>query len=554
MKKYSNWINSWAIGLMAFLIPISPLISAWNPIVNVSAPNDSFSIGGPVLDVNNLNNGIAVWATPEVENLVKASFYTFGLGWSAPIVISSTALNQFGKPIYVNQGDPTVAMNDSNYAVAIWEGSEFLIEPEINIEGLFAVTRSSDGTWSSVERITPALEETLDYNPENPFVDVNNAGLAVAVWTELRDGERYIMTSFLPLGGSWTTPFELANPFNGNREDTPYVQINSSNNAIATWKAQSETGDLIGAATYNALTNTWTTVTLDDGATYVSLPRAGIDENGNGIVVWMRDIDGVTQIVSASYNFATQSFGPNVIVSTPPGGVAADGTTVVMDQFGNATAVWTQILTEAPFFQVYASRLPLGGTWSTPILISTNPELDGNSLDAFMAQTTISVDNLGNVIVIYSTGAETDNLYSVTYYMGIGWTAPELIGTVNSNIWHNINYGICGFAIALWNAEEQVQAADNFGLFPPPTNLLGLRCCQRFVSQTCCINSLEWTPSPSCISFYRIYRNGVLIATIPATESEFQDPICRRNGAVTYTLTAVNVFGLESLPSFVTIP
>lgn len=556
MENISAWIR---ICFVSLIVPLVPLSGAWNPAVQVSDTGVSVqALDGPVLSVNTANNAVSAWTQndPDFVKVITASSYVFGTGWQTPIIISSLELNQFGNPVYSGQGDPDVAMNNLGYAVVVWEGSKFIDPPQENVEGIFSATRSPDGTWSPVLNVTPLDLTFSDLNPENPIVAVNDAGLAVTTWTELADDQRYIKASFLSQGGVWTFPTILDNPPNGNREDGPYVEINERGDAVAAWKVASDTvGQKVGAATYNAGTGLWTTVDLDPSQSDIgSVPRVGIDENGNAVVVWTRRLTlvGPYEMVAASFAYGV-GWGAPVVLASSTEFIKPQGY-VVMDHAGNSTATWSQF--EGGIEQVYASSLPLGGAWSTPEIIST----DGidNSISVGVDQTPISVDSQGNVIVIIQ---QSDNsLQSVARFFATGWQAPELIYIFPGTLETNIGYGSCGFAIALWLDSlfpnpPIVRAADNFGIFPPPAGFRLKKCCDKTASQKICLNNLEWDSSPGCILFYQILRNGTLVATIPGNKKPlFRDPICKKNRPVTYTLTATNIYGIESAPVTLSTP
>lgn len=536
--------------IFSLLILSSGLTATWNPPVDVSAIGVAEEPGGPVLGVNSLNNGVAVWATdvPDTfDNVVQASSYTFGLGWGAPVIISDTSLNPFEQPVYVAQADPTVAINESNYVVAAWEGSQFIDEIQNNVEGIFSSFRLPNGTWSPVQRVSALDIVDEDFNPENPFLDVSNSGLTVAVWTEIRDNDRFIMANFLPFAGVWGTPIELANPVGGFREDTPRVAINSSNDAAAVWKANSSISFIqreIGASTFNPSTGLWTTVILDPESQNTSLPRVDIDESGNAVAVWIRINGTINEVVASYFTFATQSWSPYIVLATTDANVNGtfDMADVVMDQFGNATAVWSAT-PPSGISVLFSSRLPLGGTWSFPQLITP----DG-FLDTGLAQIEISADLQGNVMVIFETNNNT--LESISYFNGIGWQIPEFIQAPDDDIWLNVGLGSCGFALALWWQDFTVMGADHFGPSSPVVNLTASRCCEKFASQKICLCTLNWSPNP-CALFFNIFQDGILIATLPGNVTTFTTP-CRNSRS--FSVTAVNISGIETIPTTIVSP
>lgn len=76
MKKFFIWASS----AFALITLFAPLQGAWNPDVSVSGLGDSTNVGGPNMNLNYLNNGVATWVTPGIFGVVQASSYTFGFG------------------------------------------------------------------------------------------------------------------------------------------------------------------------------------------------------------------------------------------------------------------------------------------------------------------------------------------------------------------------------------------------------------------------------------------------------------------------------------------
>ncbi len=528
--KISKWIVCLASLTATSLNVTTPLQAVWNTPVVVSDPAINQKVSqdtGPVLTVNASNNGVAVYGgsdplNPEIssQDNIWAASYNFGNGWQTPVMISDEI--RFGpnnRRRYFDQGDPDVMMNASGYTVAAWQGTINQDNFDTN-EVILSATRSSTGTWSAVQVVRIGPPE--DFTAQNPAVAVNNAGLGVAVWDEVRgDSETYyIMTSFLPFGESWTPAVGAIN----------------------------DTNDAVHAATYDHLTGVWTTVVLDadpgiegsDNTTAIT----GIDENGNAVVVWPRvRSDGVYEVAAASFTYGS-GWGPMVIIQSSA--LALDSPYVVMDHFGTSTVVWSN-----ENEVVFASTLPLGQTWSAPTIIGQGDLVPNSN------QKAAAVDDLGNVIAIFKNGTYQTALRTVQG----GWQPQENIPNITTlrTISPNIGIGSCGFALSLWKRQtldrpgpgsrSQIEASDNFSLanfLSPPANFSVSRCCSKFATQTSCIARLSWEASEGCVLSYIIRRNGVLIARIPVGGStEYVDPVCR-NQRVTYTLSAVDINGIES--------
>lgn len=526
--------------IFAFLMLSSALSAAWTPEVPISGP-DSDPASGAVLSVNSLNNGVAVFNQQGFDLAVQASFYTFGLGWGPIEIVSND-------PIFSTQGDPSVSLNDSNYAVAVWEATSF--DGDVFTDGIFSSFRIN-GVWSPFQRISVFDPLDVNYSAENPFVSLNNSGVAVAVWNQVHtDGTYEIVASISPFPGVWGTPVVLATPiFGGQQQDTPRVDINSQNIAAMVYKSVSDIDFLsqqIGASTYNPFINTWTSVILDPQIDDSSLPRVSIDENGNAVAVWRRTVGTISQVVASQFNFATQTWSPFTVLATADGnaGLFINNADVVVDQFGNATAVWDLSVSGVGSL-LFSSRLPVGGTWSAPVPITFN-----GFLDKGLAQIEISADLAGNVMVIYFANDPFKDILTLSYFVGFGWQPPEFVAPDGGTLWLNVGLGSCGFALSTWFDDLTTFASEHFGPIPPPSDFTVTRCCQRFATQTGCACTLSW--SPTCAAFFRIFLDGVLIATVPGDSSSFIVPCTQCSQS--FSLVAVSAFGEVSLPVTASIP
>ena len=106
---------------------------------------------------------------------------------------------------------------------------------------------------------------------------------------------------------------------------------------------------------------------------------------------------------------------------------------VVMDDDGNATAVWLQGYEGDDCYEnVYAARLPSGGTWGAPEIIS-NPGETSTQIESL----DIAVDGIGAIVVWDQiTDDDTGNIWS-NYYDGSWGEAEEV--SANGASWGYAN-------------------------------------------------------------------------------------------------------------------
>src|SRR5581483_2487289 len=390
--------------------------------------------------------------------------------------------------------DPDIVMNSSNYAVAAWEGV-YNNAPFPSV--VIYATRSSDGTWNPAQILFAGAN--FD-QPVNINLALNEAGTTVAAWRLQTSTGENTQVSFLPFGGSWSTPLMISTAEDGGSGDNkPFPAINENGNVVVSWQSKIVNDFGIDVATYNAATNTWSRPLILDstpGDNVCANPRSAIDANGNAIVAWRKDTT-----IYASY-FDGTSWGPPVDLSSVLGPTEpALDPDVVMDAQGNATVLWsTNGLNEQVFS---SSRLP-NGTWTTPVAISGGPF---DSFSSFMSQNPLSVANNGDMMSIWGSN---DTIFADYRPFGSQWLPFEIVAS-GSNIYLNIGLTSCGLGIAVW-LETEVVASMNYNMLLPQ-NARAKKCCDKFTVQKRCLNILKWDPSP-CAKYFNIYRDGVLIDSV----------------------------------------
>lgn len=543
-----NWIRLLAsTAMLSLLLFQTPLQGAWQApqvISNPDIPQVSDN-GQPVLKVNAPGNAIAIW-TDAFSNTFQTSaigtaFYQQGAGWLPPVQISDLQSNCIGNPLFISQGDPDVAINSTNYAVAAWEAQDNSCSELNGTYVVLATTRNAQGIWDS-----PELISDLSFNAYLVNVSLNENGTALAAWYNDDGVSNFIAASFLPFGGSWSPQNNFPSFIIVPGLTKPYPFINSSGNAVITWQGRTTpTNFAIQAVNY--ISGTWGSVVNLDASPIADIsfdPRCALAPNGNAVAIWQKN-----NFVNASF-FNGVTWGPFVTL-----GIAApfnptfnnDGPEVVVDPNGNFTATWTSD------DNAIMSASTTNGTWSTPVVISTPPDL--YSFEPYNSQETLAVNTKGDVIAIYhgiSSGLGQPSftpIFSAFKPFGLPWLPQETIdepsdGFVDNSL--NIGLSTCGFAAAIWANEENtlVYGAVNGG-FILPTDPSIVRCCQKTATGRRCINVLTWIPD-DCVLFYTIFCNGVPIATVFNTGDSlrFVDTLASCRDCV-YTISATSILGFE---------
>lgn len=89
----------------------------------------------------------------------------------------------------------------------------------------------------------------------------------------------------------------------------------------------------------------------------------------------------------------------------------------------------------------------------------------------------------------------------------------------------------------------------------PPSGLTGSKLKNNFGTFYEFYNLIQWTRSPAeGISGYRIYKNGKLLTTVSSSTFKYEQHNQPRNEKATYSVSAVNRYGVESPWISVSIP
>lgn len=452
--------------------------------------------------------------------------------WSAPATIDSG-----------NPSSPDIAVDPAGNAVAIWKQASPLSS------SIKASTLPFGGTWTA-----PVIVQTgggpLAFT--TPHVGVDAGGNAVAIWSNDTGaaGQIHIESATLPFGGSWTVPVTLELGDNA----TPQIGVDASGNAVAVW-----TNTTLGITTVHAATfigGIWSSPTtisiVGDNAT---TPEIAVNAAGNAIAVWE---DTTTGLINA----ATLPFGgawSSVSVLSAAGQIASNPQ-IAIDPAGNGVAVWQRF--NGINLEIQASTLiPFGGTWSPAVMISQA------GMNAFSPD--VGVDASGDAVAVWASSISFGNSVIQAAFLPFSgtWSSPPDTISLMPGSATNPHVGVdaLGNAVAVWNfsimfPNSIVQASKLIRFVPPPpptppSNLGGQVLKNRFATQTDRVHRLTWQPSqdPSVIG-YHVYRNGQLIATIPASGPFIYDDHNRRKRvADVYVVTAFNAAGMESAILTVTL-
>lgn len=509
----------------------------------------------------------------------------------------------FGPPVDISPSglvttNSRVTISDSGYSVAVWNQ----VASPYNVQGAFLP--SCNGQWILTDMLlvpgnqqmpevgidaennaivvdatlVQILAAKLPSNSANwiptsdvsspapaallPQIAVNNTGKAVTVWLENVDGTHFnVRAAVLDAGGStWTDipPLPQALSTLGFQANTPVVALDEAGNAIALWTEFDGSFDIVrGAILPNGATHWTYTTNLSLPGGEAASPEIAVDGTGNAVAVWMRS-NGTNQIIQG----AILPIGSTIWIPTNDlslvGQDALDPQLDVDPVSGKAVAVWSRF--NGSTFVVQGAIL----LQDVPIWMPTS-DLSDPMLNGITPQ--VAMDSRGHAIATWIWGDGTMNLVQASFLKAgsATWTALPNITPFGSgdfmydhphiDISSNGDSAVCVWGVGTGHHAFGVQASTICGLFPPdsPSNFLGKVKRNTFLTQTDVIHSLTWEPSPQA-NAYLLYRNGLLIATIPANAPLSYEDHNRGNSQDTYVLYAIDQKGQRSEGVTIQVP
>jgi hypothetical protein len=466
-----------------------------------------------------------------------------------------------------------------------------LIIALLSIIGLLS-TPACATSWAPVQTIPAVSPPSETRGPVSLAYDTTN-NLMFAAWLDDTTGSPFF-SIFNNISGTWSTPAQIANSPTNN---AIYLSYDSSAKImVATWNDSSTnnpfysfyngsvwssaaaisnafvafdgvrttfdsgTGNIIAAwsdnnfpfnpiySIYTSNTNTWTTpqtitiqqvfddvtLTYDSGSNQVFAAWIG---NNTGLPFYAILTAGIW--TSASINL------------TNPGSTQSKNVLLTYDTSNEQVyAAWGTI---HPLVSVFSNANP---TWSTPIAIS--------SLGALNSEVTLGYSSASEQVVAAWLDSGVPR-YAITDSTGATWTE----GVISPNPVANTAISLAfdsglNEMFAAWSNASSGSPSDPVystlltqAIFPGPvTSLKGVQKINTFVTASELYNQLNWrppTPGSFPVLSYHIYRNGILIATLPPTKLSFHDHNRKPGVIYLYAVAASDING-EGPQTTIAIP
>ena len=317
-----------ALGTATALAVPAQAASSWSPPVQL--PAGCVSSGSvPGLAVNAAGVEAAAGSQQNADNSSSVLVCTSADGqtWPAPATVGQG-------------GSPAVALAPDGRAVTAWLGGPFTA-PVIQ-----ASVRPPGGTWSA--------PVTVGSDASGPLIGIDRSGNAIIAWAAAGT----IHTASLPAGGSWTPAQTLASNYGSGLA----MAANSAGSAVLTWATKAP-----GPGTY---ADSGTILGGFAAPVKVGLPpypggrtSVALNDTGQAAMVWAQGLGAVNVAATRS---AAGTWSAPVQLSSNEGG----NLSVAIDGAGDAVATFEQDVPNTSIIALYASKLPAGGSWGPPALLS----------------------------------------------------------------------------------------------------------------------------------------------------------------------------------------
>jgi len=362
------------------------------------APGGDWTPSEPLSDVGLETSGAHLAVEPSGRVVAAWSSYDSSTTNSTIFVAEKSPSGGWTMPTPVSDGasqavSPRVTVAPSGDATVVWERrGSFRIQ---------AQTRVAGGPWWS-------LADTVDISTagsaaQSPDVGVDPAGNVVAVWQKIAGtgpGIYKIEGAVKPTGEAWDAPQDVSVPDSFSASQ-PYVAVDGAGLATAVWAQDTSTTSRIQTATRSlSAVSSWSApADLSDTTKFGRAPQLAVDGVGAVTVVWAECTTADFSTSSYEVRTATRSSSGWSAAKTLGSGDAtiisrSDGPAIAVAPTGAAVASWIERTTSG-LSAVKAAARTAGGPWGEPTTLSAA------SADVISGSTRVGIDADGDAAALW---------------------------------------------------------------------------------------------------------------------------------------------------------
>jgi hypothetical protein len=285
------------------------------------------------------------------------------------------------------------------------------------------------GGWSAPVSLSTPIPPT--FYTTAPSVAINSSGAQAAAWIN-EGNDLLLQVAARDAGGNWNKAQTLT-PLNGDNAADPDVAVGPAGNAVAVWdlyQINPPNALLVQASTRPAHGSWGPVVTLSSTTSSSSLPKVGTDASGNAIAIWLQTTSSSSAIVSATLP-SGGSWSTPLAISTP--GVSAANPCLAINANDDAVAGW-----QTSNGQILVAERK-AGTWGAPITIAKPAFRQGSPR--------VALNNVGDAAIAWSGRGTT---LVATRAAGGNWTTPTTVSKQSEGATARIALDDAGNAVALF--------------------------------------------------------------------------------------------------------
>jgi hypothetical protein len=313
-----------------------PKTGAWEPAVALSsAQADAES---PRIAVNPRGDAIAVWVSVDGSGwTVMAAWRRAGGSWAPPVALDTPQ---------VGAAAPDVVLDGVGRAVVAWASTS---GPGWRVR---VTARGSDGTWAKATDISgPDATGSIA-----PKLALEKTGAVTAVWSRDLGTGVVIETATRPAAtGVWSSITQLFSP--GPDALAPVLAVDQRGDGVIVWTSSAPAG-LSVSVSVRLPGKAWKApVVLDTAKTGAVAPKVALDSRGDALLVWTRVTDGKSRVRAARLPAGSTVWSAPQTLSRP----GADALTprAALDGNGDGAVVWTRF--DGKSFIVQGAGYDAGG-------------------------------------------------------------------------------------------------------------------------------------------------------------------------------------------------
>jgi len=367
----------------------------------------------------------------------------------------NTSTNQVSSDSYIYQPyDANVVVDKRGNAIAVW------MQSDGDTDSIFAnYYTASTVSWGTATEIDAETDDTTNYYAASePQIAIDGEGNAMVVWTQYNGTYKSIYYNLLTYSStpSWggatlieTTDFTAGSP-------QVAMDGDGTGNAVVLWRQKDSAVSNIYSLYSNYYTKsagTWGGAELRESSTTytVAAPSVAMNNDGAAVAVWAQSDGNAISLYGIDYVAGWDAAGAGVLLESTDLDVSINKTQVVINDAGNAIAVWQQIDSNNKT-SIYANQYS-ANAWAGS---ASRQSVESTSTSVSTSDFSVTLDNSNNGTVLFiRDDGTTESVYANTYSSS-AWGSES---TIDSSAYDasspSVVYDLTsGDAIAVWSQSD----------------------------------------------------------------------------------------------------